>query len=122
MYGRFPILTDEHIDYALVKALRTCGWEVFRVEDEPALGKGVLDPPIFAHAAERGWVWLSRDEKALRHPKEWLEQGRPFRGMLVWSQNQPMTIGQVVRFLEALAQEENPFDRGVRHVKPLPGE
>lgn len=118
MYGRFPILTDEHVPYALVKALRHAGWLVHRVEDEPGLGKGSLDDKVFALAAERGWVWLSRDQRALRHPKQWQEQHKPFRGMLSWSQHRPMSIGDLRRLLEALAGEEDPFAGGVRHIKP----
>jgi hypothetical protein len=30
-----------------------------------------------------------------------------------------MTVGDVVRFLEALAEEAEPFATGVRHVKPV---
>lgn len=67
MYGRFPILTDEHISYALVKALRKAGWPTYRVEDEKPLGKRTPDARVFAYAAECGWVWLSRDARALRH-------------------------------------------------------
>jgi hypothetical protein len=118
VYGRFPILTDEHISSSLVKALRDLGWEVFRVVDEKDLGRGTLDPIVFAYAAKRGWVWLSRDAGALRHPKEWLEQQKAFRGMLSWPQDRPMSIGDVVRFVEALAQEDAPFASGVRHLKP----
>ena len=73
----FPILTDEHVSSALVKALRNAGWLVHRVEDEPGLGKGSLDDKVFAYAAERGWVWLSRDQRALRHPKEWRSSTSP---------------------------------------------
>lgn len=36
--------------------------EVECVQD--VLGKGTLDPPIFAYAAERGLVWVTSDEKA----------------------------------------------------------
>ena len=29
-----------------------------------------------------------------------------------------MSLGEVVRFIEALAEEEDPFAAGVRHIKP----
>jgi hypothetical protein len=119
-HGRFTLLTDEHLPWALVEALRKAGWVVCRVEDEPGLGKGKVDDEVFAYAAERGWVWLSRDEAAVVHPATWQREGRPFKGMLVWSQryHRVMSIGDVVRQLEALAQEEDPFAAGVRFIKP----
>lgn len=120
MYGRFEILTDEHVPYALVEALRRAGWLVYRVEDEPEFGKGKLDNAVFAHAAERNWVWLSRDEAAIAHPAAWHREGKPFKGMLVWSQryHRVMSIGDVVAQIETLAQEDEPFAAGVRFIKP----
>lgn len=120
MYGRFAILTDEHVPYALVEALRKAGWLVYRVEDEPGLGKRTHDDVLFSYAAGRGWVWLSRDEAAVVHPAAWQREGRPFKGMLVWSQryHRVMSIGDVVRQIGALAEEEDPFAAGVRFLKP----
>lgn len=45
-----------HVPYALVEALRKAGWLVYRVEDEPELGKGTLDDRVFAYTAEQGCV------------------------------------------------------------------
>ena len=120
MHGRFVILTDEHVPYALVEALRKAGWLVYRVEDEPGLGKRAHDDVVFAYAAERGWIWLSRDEAAVVRPAEWQLAGKPFKGMLVWSQryHRVMSIGDVVRQIEALAEEQDPFAAGVRFIKP----
>jgi hypothetical protein len=120
VYGRFVILTDEHIPYALVEALRRAGWIVYRVEDEPGLGKGGFDGAVFAYAAQRSWVWLSRDEAAAVQPATWQREGRSFKGMLVWSQRYQrlMSIGDVVGRIEALAQEDDPFAVGVRFIKP----
>lgn len=120
-HGRFVIITDEHLPYALIQALRKAGRVVYRVEDEPGLGKGTLDGLVFAYAAERDWVWLSRDEAAVVHPAVWQREGRPFKGMLVWSQryHRIMAIGDVVRQIEALAQEEDPYAAGVRFIKRL---
>lgn len=40
--------------------------------------------------------------------------------MLVWSQryHRVMSIGDVVRQLEALSREDRPFTAGVRFIKP----
>ena len=119
-HGRFVIVTDEHVPYALVEALRDAGWLVHRVEDEPALGKGMSDDKIFAYAAANGWIWLSRDEAAVVHPATWQREGKLFEGMLVWSQrhHRVMSIGDVVRRIEAPAAEEEPFAAGTRFIKP----
>ena len=119
-YGRFPILTDEHMPLGLVTALKAAGWSVHRVEDEPGLGKGTPDGKVFAYAAERRWVWLSRDEAAVAHPAAWQREAKAFEGMLVWSQryHRKMSYGEVVRQLEALAEQEHPFAAGVRFIKP----
>jgi hypothetical protein len=119
--GRFPLLTDEHTPTALIKALRDRGWDVVRILDDTSLGQGCPDDVVFGHAATIGRVWLTRDERALRLPKAWAAQGRTFTGMLVWPQRhrKRMTVGDVVRFLEALAEEDKPFATGVRHVKPV---
>ncbi len=121
-HRRFVILTDEHVHLALVKALRQRGWTVMRVEDQPGLGKGTDDSIVFAYAAERGWVLLSRDDRALALPSAWQRQGRAFTGMLHWAQrhDRSMSLGEVVRYIEALAEEEAPFAAGVRHIKPRP--
>lgn len=118
--GRFVILTDEHVPFVLVEALRDVGWLVHRVEDEPGLGKGISDERIFAYAAARGWIWLSRDEAAVVLPAAWQREGRAFKGMLVWSQrhHRVMSIGDVVHRIEALSAEEEPFAAGVRFIKP----
>src|SRR3972149_6307859 len=83
-------------------------------------GSRSLRQIVFAHAAERGWVWFSRDEAAVVHPATWQREGRPFKGMLVWSQryHRAMSIGDVVRQIEALTEEDDPFAAGVRFIKP----
>jgi PIN like domain len=115
---RFALLTDEHSPKALVKALRAHGWQVVRVEDEPGLGKGASDDFVFRYAAAKGWVWLSRDERATQIPKRWLNEGRSFRGMICWPQrhDRRMTLGDVVRAIEALAAEDDPFATGLRFI------
>jgi hypothetical protein len=120
MAVHFPLVTDEHVPNALVSALRNRQWDVVRVLDIPELGKGVDDGAIFEWAASSGRVLLSSDEKALWRPKKWREEGRPFKGMLCWPQRHHwrMSVGDVVRAMEALAEEEDPFLVGVRHVRP----
>jgi hypothetical protein len=49
-----------------------------------------------------------------------LKEGRPFVGMLVWTQENRyrMRPGHFLRQLQALELEENPFASGIRHIQP----
>jgi hypothetical protein len=115
---RFRLLTDEHFPTSVIELLRKEGREVERVID--VLGKGTLDPQVFAYAAEKGFVWVTSDEPAQRYPREYLKEGRPFVGMLVWTQQNRyrMRPGHFLHQLEALELEENPFVSGIRHIQP----
>jgi hypothetical protein len=121
MAGPFPLLADEHIPRALVKALLALGWEVVRVVDlVMELGEGADDDQIFAYAAERGYVVLSSDERALWRPRQSRERGELFPGMLCWPKRHRdrMTIGQAVEALEQIAEEDDPFVYGYRFLQP----
>jgi hypothetical protein len=115
---RFRLLTDEHFPTSVIEFLRKEGREVERVID--LLGKGTLDPQIFAYAAAMGFVWVTSDEPAQRYPRQYLKEGRPFVGMLVWTQDNRyrMRPGHFLRQLYALELEENPFASGIRHIQP----
>ncbi len=117
MAGPFPLLADEHIPSDLIRALRARGYVVRRVEDEPGLGKGAVDARVFAHAAANGLVWLTRDARALVHPKLWHGQGKSFRGVICWLQRHRLGVGEVLRQIDAFAAEDDPFASGVRHIK-----
>jgi hypothetical protein len=114
----FRLIVDEHISKALVKALRDRGFAVVRVVDE--LEQGAEDPEILEYAAAHGHVWLCRDERARGHVNARLAAGKPMPGVAVWAQRyrRVMSVGDVVRKLEALAAEQAPFAAGVRYIKP----
>lgn len=118
MPRRFRLLTDEHFPSSVIELLRKEGWKVQRVIDEP--GGETLDPQVFAYAAAHGFVWVTSDEPAQRYAREYFAQGRPFVGMLVWSQQNRyrMRPGHFLRQLEALEREDDPFARGLRHIQP----
>lgn len=117
MARRFRLLTDEHFPNSVVELLRKEGWDVQRVLD--ILGKGTDDEDIFPYAADHGLVWVSSDERAQRWPRTYLREGRPFAGMIVWTQQSryDMRPGDFMRQLEALELENEPFAYGVRHIK-----
>lgn len=120
MAGRFPLLMDEHVPWALAQALRRQGWTVVRVVDLSELGQGSDDEQVFTYALELGYVVLSSDERALWRPRRYREQGHPFRGMVCWPQRHRdrMTLGEAVEALELMAQEDEPFVYGYRFIQP----
>jgi hypothetical protein len=113
-------LTDVHVSDELVGALRAKGYVVVRVVDEKALGQRALDATILAFAVERGYVWLTRDERAQQELKRARERGETLPGVICWSQRhrRKMGIGEVVRQIAALEEEHEPFLQGVRYLKP----
>jgi len=115
---RFRLLTDEHFPTSAIELLTREGWETQRVRE--VLGQGTLDDDIFAYAAEKGLLWVTSDERAQKWPRKYLKEGRPFVGMLVWTQQNRygMRPGEFMRQLEALELEPEPFRYGLRHIKP----
>ena len=118
MPGRFPLLTDEHIRQPLIKALISDGWDVLRAVD--AFPEGTDDEILFEYAAKKGRVFVSCDEPAQKIPRRWLREGRPFRGMICWPlrHHRRMSERDFLRAFEDLANEEEPFAWGVRHITP----
>ena len=118
MARRFRLLTDEHFPTSLVVSLRTEGWDVQRVVD--VLAPGTPDGDVFAFAAREGLVWVSSDERAQKWPRAYLERGRTFAGMLVWTRESRyrMRPGDFARQLAALEAESDPFAWGIRHIRP----
>ncbi len=78
------------------------------------------DEVLFAHAAEQNRVFVSSDEPAQEMPKRWLREGRPFRGMVCWSQEhrQRMSDGSFIAALEQLAADPNAFAYPIQYIKP----
>jgi hypothetical protein len=115
---RFRFLTDEHFPTSVLELLLKEGFIAQRVIDVP--GRGTPDAEVFAHAAREGLVWVTSDERAQRYPREYLEQGRAFVGMLVWTQENRyrMRPGHFLQQLEALEREDDPFAYGLRHIQP----
>lgn len=120
MARRFALLTDLHVSDELVEALRARGYAVVRVVDVKALGQRALDATILAFAVERGYVWLTRDERAQKELKRMRERGEALPGVICWSQRHrgKMGIGEVVRQIAALEEEQEPFLQGMRYLKP----
>lgn len=120
MARRFAFLTDVQISKDLVQALEARGYAVQRVVMLPELGEQASDANILEYAAAHGLVWLTRDEKAQGELKRRRERGLAMPGVVCWSQRYrtTMSIGDVLRQIEALEQEGEPFLQGMRYLKP----
>ena len=111
-------ITDTHLTNALRHALASRGWRVVRAID--VLPQDTHDDDILEYAAREQLVFVSSDAAAVAFAWSRVAEGRPFAGMIVWTQDsrRHMTEGDFVRFLDELAQEENPFASAVRYAKP----
>ena len=84
MAGRFPIYADANVHRSLVDALARRGWDVVRAID--TFPEKTSDPVHFDYAAREGRVFLTNDKPSENIAIQWLREGRPFRGMIVWPQ------------------------------------
>lgn len=75
----------------------------------------------FERAAQLGRVMVSNDSDVRRLAVSWLRQGRPFRGLIAWEQEQwsYMSVGDVLQQFEAWSRMDNPFGGyPILYVKP----
>jgi hypothetical protein len=119
--GRFALLTDEHVPGPILKGLIHLGWDVERAVD--VFGQRTDDDVLFAYAAKEGRVLVTTDEPAEAIAKQWLTDGKAFRGLVCWIQRHQsrMTVGDFIRAFEELAAQEDPFGiYPIVHIKPTP--
>lgn len=118
MASRFPLFSDENIPGAIIKGLIRRGWDVQRAVD--VFPQGTDDTTLFEYAEKAGRVFVSSDEPARVIGVRYLQEGRPFRGMICWIQEHQrrMTVGDFLQCFEAFAEEEKPFAYGIRHITP----
>jgi Domain of unknown function (DUF5615) len=116
--GRFKILTDEHWSKAHIAAARSAGWEAVRIVDVADLGQGTLDPEVLAYCSRHGYVWLTTDQRAQGYIREWIGSGEVLPGVIMAVQRHRITPGRLVRFLQMLAAEDEPFAGVIRFVAP----
>lgn len=107
MPGRFSLFTDENIGGPFIKGLVARGWDVQRAVD--VFGEETDDDALFAYAAKTGRVFLTDDRPAEAVAIVWLENGRPFRGMIRCPQQGQMSVGELLTALEELARQDEPF-------------
>ena len=118
MFGRFPLYTDEDVDGDLIQLLRRQGWDLVRaVERYP---QGTLDLIHFEHAATEGRVLITNDQPSIDTAHRWLREERVFKGVVTCPKKHyaRMSIGEIAKKIEALAQEDDPFFYPIRHIHP----
>ncbi len=115
MAGHFPLYTDADVHQPLIDALRERGWDVVRAID--VYPEGTKDEMHFERAAKESRVVVTNDRGVEAIANRWLEEGRAFRGLILWPQRfyKRMSIGQLVAQVEALSE---PFPHPVIHLKP----
>lgn len=81
---------------------------------------GLLTDLHLPKALRAGLVFVTSDARAAGTAWKRVEKGRPYAGMIVWSEERrrQMSVGDLVIFLEELAQQKDPFAAGVRYAKP----
>jgi len=107
--GRFPLYSDADVHGHLVDALRERGWDVVRAIE--AFPEGTVDDVHFERAAELDRVFVTNDQPSRAIANQWLRDGRSFAGVITWRQRDygKMSIGDILRDFETIAQKEDPF-------------
>lgn len=115
MAGRFPLYADADVHGPLISALRARGRDVVRAID--FYPQGTADQVHFERAAQENRVLISNDQDMETIANRWLEEGRAFRGLILWPQEHYKRIGysDLVAKIEALSE---PFPHPVIHIKP----
>jgi hypothetical protein len=107
--GRFPLYTDADIRGPVVDALIARGWDVVRAID--TFPEGTDDVVQFEYAVRAGRVLVGNDSHMKAKAEQWLEEGRPFLGLVWWPQGhyRKITAGEFVESFEELAAKDDPF-------------
>jgi hypothetical protein len=115
---RFPLFTDNHVRQQLIDGLVLRGWDVQRAID--LFPERTVDPVLFSYAAEHKRVLVTNDNRVTATAERWLEEGKPFTGLIVWEleHHRRLSEGWFIRKFEELAEEDDPFFYHIRHLNP----
>jgi len=115
--GPFPLLTDEHISKALIKALRDRGWDAVAVD---VFGQRTDDEQLFAYAAEQGRALVTTDAAIEAIAIRWLREWRTFPGLILWAQQHQrvMSAGDFLQEFDDLAAKQDALAYPIHHIKP----
>jgi hypothetical protein len=111
-------LSPHHKNAVRLQRAGACGGHPHPSDGHRSLHDGGLSPEDIVR--EFPSLWVSSDERAQKWPRKYLEEQRPFVGMIVWTQQSryDMQPGEFMRRLEALEREAEPIAYGFRHIKP----
>jgi predicted nuclease of predicted toxin-antitoxin system len=102
-----PLYMDHHVDAAITQGLRRRGIDVLTSRDD---GTDTWDDePLLRRATDLGRALFSQDDDFLAIAHRFLSSGRPFAG-LIYGHQLDLSIGEVVRDLELIAQVYDPED------------
>ena len=109
MAGRFPLYRDADIHGPVVEGLRQRGWDVLRASDR--FPERTSDLTHFEEAARLGRVLVSNDSDMKALAEKWLDEGRPFRGLVWWPRKRyaRMSVSDILQTFEDLARRDEPF-------------
>jgi len=114
----FPLFTDNHVRQQLIDGLVLRGWDVQRAID--VFPERTPDSVLFSYAAEHKRVFVTNDNGVPATAEQWLEEGKPFTGLIVWEleHHRRLSEGWFIRKFDELAQEGDPFFYPIRHLNP----
>jgi predicted nuclease of predicted toxin-antitoxin system len=98
---------DVHIPRAVVTALRLWSIDVLTAQEDGAAQ--LNDSDLLERAAQLGRVLVSQDQDLLREAAQRLAADKDFSG-LIYAHQLRVTIGQMVRDLELIAEATSPHD------------
>jgi hypothetical protein len=115
---RFPLFTDNHVRQQLIDGLVLRGWDVQRAID--VFPERTADPVLFSYAAEQKRVFVTNDNRVPATAERWLEEGKPFTGLIVWEleHHRRLSEGWFIQKFEELAEKGDPFFYPIRHLHP----
>jgi hypothetical protein len=116
--GRFPFFFDACVRQQVIEGLVQRGWDVQRAIDH--FPEGTHDDILFAYAASNNRVFVTNDARIQRTAENWLGKGRHFTGFIFWPRKhyKRMTDGDIIRKIEELAEQDNPFEYQIVRIKP----
>jgi hypothetical protein len=107
--ARFPLYTDADIRGDVVQALLQRDWDLVRAVD--LYPEGMDDEVHFERAARDNRVLVAYDVDQQRIALDWLRRGRPFRGLITWTQarHRDLSAGDIADIFEDCAALADPF-------------
>jgi hypothetical protein len=106
------LYTDENIEAAIVRAVRSMGWDVVcALENHPA---GTPDETHFVTAAGLDRILVSHDTDMLAIAARWQAEGRPFAGLLFIPVRKYRDVRTTLRGLRASVADRE--ERSLRNL------